>query len=296
MPDSPNPVCQWLVAALFAILPVYFLIRAFRSGPRSRRFANIALFCGLMTLVMPEITAGFGFGNRSAVFVGSGSLRVILGLLGVTLAVAAFLSRRDGGTGVARPVIGLLFSLLHVAFAVGLICFGTYTPPPSVTPDSPNTGWEYHPPHGDYRLTLPSADWKQVPPVGGVGEASFVKSFPRVFCTVWHPLPNKAATDLETSVEEFRAMTKQNPQLVAAPKEREGINPAGHRYFYCSTLEVGPQGQPVFTAFSITWFADKKALVKVAFEGVSVMNSRPGREAELLAMEQTAEAILLSVK
>jgi hypothetical protein len=224
----------------------------------------------------------------------------VVGVIGVALAVAALVSRRDGGTGVARPVVGLLFSLLHTAFAAGLLFAGNaLQPPPPPAPGTDGTQgteWVYRPPHSAYRLTLPSAEWKEVPPIGGVGEASFVRAYPRVFSTVWSPMPEKSGADFDGMIEEFRAVTKRNTLLVREPKQREGTNPAGYRYYYCSTLEAGPQGQPVFTAFSMTWIAEERMVAKVAFEGVTVMGSQAGREAELTAMEQTAERILLSVE
>lgn len=291
---SPNPVMQVLVAIAFAIPPLIFLGRGLMVGPRSRRFANFALFFGLLTFVMPEITVGFGAEKRPTLFVISGVVRAAFGLIGLALAVTALLTRRDGGTGVARPLIGLGFNLLHVAFAVGLVVVGTAVQPPPTGPGG--TEWVYQPPHSDYRLTLPSSDWKEVPPVGGVGEASFTLTYPRTFCTVWEPLRSKSEADFMGMVTEFRAMTKGNPNLLGEPTHWEGKNPAGHHCYLSTTFERGPFGRTLFTAFALTWCAEKKQVVKMALQGEVISSSLTVRETELTAMGAAAERILLSVE
>ncbi len=303
MDGSPATVARLIVAGLFALLPVYFLVRALRSGPRSRRFANVALFCGLTAFVMPEITIGLGDGTRAATFVWSGGVRLVVGLIGLVLVVAALVARRDGGTGVVRPVIGLLFCLLHLAFAVGLMVTGNTlryqtpgTPDVTGTPTDSGSGWTYQPPRAAYRLTLPSADWKEAPPIGGQGEVSFFRSAPQMHSSVLTLMRDQTEADFTRAATAFREHVESSPTLLSRPSSRDGVNSAGNRYRYGTTMESGPQGRRLFLAYSVTWCEKKRLIVRAIFEGVCVMNSEAGRTAELEAMNAAAERILLSVE
>ncbi len=290
--DGSTILLRLIVIGLYAILPVVFLVRGVRHGPRSRRCANIALGLGLLAFVMPEITLKLVDWERSATFICSGCIRVGLGLLAVVLAVVALSTRRDGGTGVARLVVGLLFALLHLAFGVGLIRVGTAVQVVS----TPDTEWNYRSPADGFRVTMPSPEWKEVPPIGGRGEASFFRTYPRMYCSVLTTLRDKSEADFESMTTEFRRGTEGGPPVVRAPRHRNGTNTAGHRYYHFTAVEAGPQGQPLFSAMSLTWCAEKRIVVKVFFEGSVTMSSQAGREAELEAMEAAAERILLSVE
>jgi hypothetical protein len=161
---------------LFACPAVYFLVRGLGSGPRSRRLANLALFCGLTAFVMPEVALGLSPTDRSGLFLVSGGVRVLLGLVGIALAVAALVARRNGDVGVARPVTGACFSLLHLLAGAGLLLYGLL--------GRPATPWVYESPAGAFRLTLPSRQWKKSPTTGGVGVVAFVRPVPRMQASV----------------------------------------------------------------------------------------------------------------
>src|SRR5262249_28277795 len=122
------------------------------------RLANFALFCGLTAFVMPEMALGLSPAEWFGLFLASGAMRVLLALVGIALAVAALVTRRDGA-GVIRPLAGGGFSLLHLLVGGGLLLFGFLA--------QPSTPWVYQSPDGDYRLTLPSQQWKQSPTRGG---------------------------------------------------------------------------------------------------------------------------------
>src|SRR6516225_9322383 len=110
-----------MVGGLFGVFMLgcpafYFLIRGRAAGPRSRRLANLALFCGLSFLFMPEFILGPRAADRSALFLASGLIRVAFGLVGLLLTFTAFRARRDGGVDLARPIIAAGFSLWHMVF------------------------------------------------------------------------------------------------------------------------------------------------------------------------------------
>src|SRR5262245_57224708 len=132
---------------LFACLALYFLIKGFGSERRSLRLANFSLFCGLLCLVMPEFALGLASTHRAGFLLVSGIARVLLGVCGVALAIVALVNRQDGGTGVARPITGGGFSLLHAVAGAGLAMYGSF--------NQSSTPWVYQSPDG-YRLTLPS--------------------------------------------------------------------------------------------------------------------------------------------
>lgn len=164
MDHSARLVGGLLVSALLACPALYFLAKAFGAGPRSRRLANLALFCGLTTFVMPEVSLGWSPADWAGLFIGSGVVHLVLGLAGVTLALAALVARRDGGVGLARPLTGGAFCLLHLMAGASLILFGSWT--------RPATPWVYQAPDDAYRLTLPSPQWKQAPMKGATGGRS----------------------------------------------------------------------------------------------------------------------------
>src|SRR4051794_18776542 len=105
MDNLAELVGRLVAVVLFALPAVYFLVRGLVGGSRSRRWANLSLFCGLTAFVMPEIVLGLSPAERPGLFLASGVARVLLAAVGIALAVAAVVARR-GGVGVARPLTG----------------------------------------------------------------------------------------------------------------------------------------------------------------------------------------------
>ena len=101
--------------SLFACVALYFVARGLAIAPRSRQLANLALFCGLTLFFMPEFILGPTTADRSALLLASGVIRLLIGLIGLLLALMAFVNRRDGGVGLARPMIAAGVSLAHLA-------------------------------------------------------------------------------------------------------------------------------------------------------------------------------------
>lgn len=289
MENSAELVGRLVAVLLFACPAVYFLVRGLGSGPRSRCLANLALFCGLTTFVMPEIAIGLSPVDRSGLFLASGAVRVLLGFVGIVLAVAALLTRRDGGVGVIRPVLGAGFSLLHGFIGTGLMLFSSIA--------QPSTPWVYQSPDGSYRLTLPSPQWKQSPSTGGGPVVAFVRPVrPRMQAAVQTVKPQQTEADFERAADAIRVRLEGNPQLRGQAKFREGANPAGHRYHYFTVMDSSPEGKPVFVAYSVTWCSHKQMVIEVIFEGLPTMLSQVGKAAEREAIEKAAETICLSVE
>src|SRR5688572_4662379 len=106
MNDMAERSGRLIPVLLLACVALYFLAQVLRAGPRARRLANLSLFCGLTALVVPEVVLGLSPVDWPRLFVGSGVVRVLLGLVGLGLAVAAFLSRRGDKVGAGRPIAG----------------------------------------------------------------------------------------------------------------------------------------------------------------------------------------------
>jgi hypothetical protein len=288
MEISAELLGRLVAVLLFACPAFYFLIRGLGNGPRSRRLANLSLFCGLLAFVMPETALGLIPADSSGLFLASGAVRVLVGFVGIALAVAALVARSDGGVGVARPVTGAGFSLLHMLAGGGLLLFGFFA--------QPSTPWVYQSPDGAFRVTLPSPQWKQSPTTGGVGVVAFVRLVPRMQASVLTVKRDQTQADFGRAAEAVRARVESNPQQRGQATFREGTNAAGNRYRYCTLMESGSGGQPVFVAHSVTWCPSKKMVIEVLFEGLPTMRSQTGRAAEMESIERSAETICLSVE
>jgi hypothetical protein len=253
MDNAAEQAGRLVAVVLFACPAVYFLLRGLGSGPRSRRLANLALFCGLTAFVMPEVALGLSPADHSGLFLASGGVRVLLGLVGIALAVAALVTRRAGDVGVARPVTGVSFSLLYLLAGAGLLLYGLL--------GRPATPWVYESPAGAYRLTLPSRQWKKSPTTGGVGVVAFVRPVPRMQASVLTVKREQSKANFERAAEAFRKRVESNPQQRSQARFREGTNAAGNPYHYCTLMESTPDGKPVFVAHSVTWCPDKQMVV-----------------------------------
>jgi hypothetical protein len=288
MDNSAEQVGRLVGVLLLACPALYFLVRGIRGSPRSRRLADLALFCGLLAFVMPETALGLSPANRYGVFLASGAVRVALGLVGIALAVASLFTRSDGGVGMARPMTGAGFSLLHMTAGAALLLFGSFS--------KPSTTWVYESPDGAYRLTLPSLHWKESATTGGVGIVRFVRPFPQMQASILSVKRDQAEAGFIQSAEARRGQVDSDPQLRARGKFREGTNAAGYRYHYFAGMDSSPEGKPVFVAYSVTWLSRKQMVIEVIFEGLPTMLSETGKAAEMEAIEKAAETICMSVE
>jgi hypothetical protein len=287
--DNPGEWLGALIAVLLLSCPaVYFLVAAFYAGPRSRRLANLALCFGLTTFTLPEAVLRVSSAVRPNLFLASGVIRLSLGLFGLALAAVAFFKRRDGGTGVGRPIVGAGFCLLHIAVGVGMLSFNFMS--------RPSASWVYVSPDATYSITLPSKEWSQFAKTGGVGIVAFGRPAPRMLASVVSVQRDQTEADLDRTAEAFRARIEADPKARGQVQFRSGMNGAGNPYRYCTAIDSGPDGKPVFVAYSVTWCPSKWIIVEVFFEGQPAMRSRTGQAAETDLFEKSAETICLSVE
>lgn len=66
MNDSAELAGRLFPALVAGCVAVYFLGQGFSSGPRSRRWANLAIFCGLASCVPTEVALGLSPATRPA--------------------------------------------------------------------------------------------------------------------------------------------------------------------------------------------------------------------------------------
>ncbi|MFM7077591.1 MAG: hypothetical protein ACKO3G_16225 [Planctomycetaceae bacterium] len=266
----------------------YFFVRGLGHGPRSRRLANLSLFCGCAALVLPEVTLGLSPATRPGLFLASGAARMLVGMVGAVLAIAGFVSRRDGGVGLTRPVVAAGVSLLAMLFGASLLMFASFGRPASP--------WVYSSPDGVFRLTLPSSEWVPAPTPGASGGVAFVRSFPRMQAKVLHVKRDQTEADFEHAAEAFRQQIETIPALRGHAEFRHGTNASGNSYRYWTGTDSSRDGQPVFVAYSVTWYESKRNVIEVLFEGLPTMRSEAGKAAEMGTIEKSAETICLSVE
>jgi hypothetical protein len=288
MENTPEHVGRLVALVLFACLALYFLVRGLSPARRSRRLANLALFCGLSVFVMPEAAFGLLSPERPGAYFVSGALRLVLALIGVVLAVLALASRRRDATAAGRPVTALAFCFLQGLAGGALLLYGWMA--------SPSTPWVYQAPDGSFRLTLPSRQWKETAPPSGKGLVGFVCPLPHMQVGVVRVRRPAAKNDFREAAEAFLAYLEKNPKLRGTSKNREGSTPDGNAYAYVTLMDPSADGTPVFVAHSLVWSPTKEMLVELMFEGLPAMRSEVGRTTELAAFEKAAETICLSVE
>lgn len=288
METLPEFAGRLLPAVLFACLALYFLIRGATAGPGSRRLANLALFCGLTGLVLPEISLGLSPATNSALFLASGAIRIFLGVAGITLAAAALWTRGDGGVGIARPVTAAGFSFLHAFIGAGLVLFSSFT--------WASTPWDFQSPDGAFRLRLPSQQWKQAPVDDRADAIAFVCSSPRMQARVVAVRQEQTAADFALAVEALRARLDSLPTRRDTAEDREGTTTSGGSYRYVTFMDSTPDGNPVFVAYSVTWCPRQQTVIEVLVEGLPRLLSQTGKAGEMHRFQKSAETICLSVE
>jgi hypothetical protein len=265
---------------MVAVLALYFLVRALGNVPRSRRYGNLALFCGLIAFPRPWIAP---YLPQRPMLVAL----VVLGAAGIGLAVLALLNRRDGGCGIIRAVLGIVMGLVTLSAGAIPLRFQMST--------SPIDPWVYRAADASYRLTMPSARWKMTKTNerGKVPRVIFYQESPRM--QVSH-----AVVEVDQTEAQFREMTDSAQTSSQSDPDqrvtmRKGVNEAGHAYRYFTTMESTSEGK-VFVAISYTWIPAKHRIVQLIFEAPSSMWAKENRAAAEATFAQQAEAILLSVE
>jgi len=240
MDNLSEQIGRFLGLLLFAIPALFFLRKAFQPAPVSRRLADIALFCGLSALVLPELVLNLSASSQSTLLLASGIARLILALLGIVLAGVAFARRRDGGVGVGRPVVAAGFCLLHLVVGLGLATQGWMA--------QPGTPWVYQAPDGAFRLTVPSGHWKQT--TDADGNLTFVRVLPDMQARV-KVKRQQSQKDFVQAAAGFRAFVESEPQRRGRAMFQDGTTAAGNPYSYCTVMDSADDGRPVFVAHSV---------------------------------------------
>jgi hypothetical protein len=283
--DPPKLIACFLLAGP----ALYALYLAFGDMPRSRRLANLSLACGLAILVVPEKALGLSPVEWPGVYRGVGVAHMALGLTGVALAIAAFLMRKDGGVGVARPLLGGLISIVHIVIGYGGLLFSSL--------NGPSTPWVYQSPDGSYRITLPGEQWRESPIPPDKGLAAFVRPAPRMQAVVRSVQREQTDADFALAIKALKYNLEHgSTELPKNVKFQDGVNAAGNSYRYGFGMDSSPDGKPVFVGVSATWIASKKIVVGIIFEAQPFHISETGKELEMDAIKKSAETICLSAE
>jgi hypothetical protein len=288
--DNSAKLASDLVVRLILALPaIYFLIRGFTPGPRSRRLANLSLFCGLMVFVTPEnLVSNLWPVNRSFLLFVSGCLRILFGSSGLGLAATAFFARHDGGVTWAQPIAGGGVSLLQFVAGVGMLLLSSF--------NRPETQRVFQSPDGAYSLILPSERWKQVPVPDRPGRIAFVHQVPFMQATVLAVNPQQSEADFLRTAESVRGIVEERVPQGSRPQWQQGTNLAGNPYQYVTVIESPASDEPVFVAHSTTWCRQKGLVVQVIVECAITARSEMAKTATMEAAQNAADKICLSVE
>jgi hypothetical protein len=276
--------------ALFAFLPLLFLVNSFKARSRSLRLANLALFCGTSLCIMPE--AYFAPLSRPIAIV-LALVRFVVAVTGIVLAILALVQRNnDHGTGIARSVTAMGFSALHLLMACGLSL--QQTPLFAPIEIDPRNTWVYTDPTHHYDLRLPSDSWKQF--TDAKGKVSFGHRSPEMTCQVTSVKMGQTLRDYQAEAQRMTAYMDSTPVRKASSKHREGTTDKGNPFTYSTCMDTGSSGGQVFVAGAVVFCQAKGLVVQFVFEGRPRMASKIGQDAEMKSFHTSAEYILLSVE
>ena len=267
MSDKATETAYLIGSTMFVVPMVYFLLQAFAVPARSARLANFAVACGLGALVVPEVAPTFPDLNRDSLFADAVG-RLAIGGLGFLVAVVGLVARRQGD-GVVRPVAGILFTLLHLAVAAGMLVQPDWQARLKLGKRDPDGSWTYQSPKHGFTLKLPSADWKLAPRQDHV--ADFVRKDPEMQVMVRLVWPAATQDEFEEGARAARAFTRQSFQLVVEVDFAKGTNEAGNPYYFADIDEPGAVAVDS-VGVGVVWCRKKRLGVMVLLYG----HHRPG--------------------
>lgn len=237
-----------LIAGLLAM---YAFSRAIKAEEPSRSLAGWALCLGLGTLAFyptPSSLLGFDPVTDPIVFPAAQVVRVVAGLAALALGIAALdRRRRDGGAGVAGPLLALLLAALHVGVGVHNFREGRRLANALALEEPSPEGQVAK--RSDFQLRLPSSRWieNSRSPDGWAG-----------FSHVFYPMhvfivsaSGGEESDFEAAAREATSGMERDAER-APPKPERGTNAKGCRYLYATRTERN-KDTPVFVATSVTW-------------------------------------------
>jgi hypothetical protein len=291
--SAPSQLAQWVVIVVFGCLCGIFLIRAFQTPERSRRFSWLSMAFGCLVLVRPESASGLVPADDRVLFRIIGCARVLVGLIGVVLGGLALRARlTDRGSGVVGPIIGILLSMLHGtvgAYYLVLTSAG-FAPPDANSP----TAWTYKIPNTDLEIRLPSDNWKEGKSKNG--KTAFAHRLPQMLVVIYEVKTGQNENDYQASDRQFRNILQKTAKT-SDGQFREGVNAVGHSYVLFTGTEETPGGNmKIYLAMCRVWCREKGIVVHLMFEGTQRASSDLGQESEMKTFRESAEAIMLSVR
>ncbi|WP_224372960.1 hypothetical protein [Hyalangium versicolor] len=149
---GPERDAQVAVVVVTSLLVIWFFFKGIGTEKRSLSLANLAMACGLCVLMPQRQLLPEGGTSSSALLLGAQLMMLVIGVIGLVLAVVALRARTsDGGTGVIRPVIASLLSLV-LATSSGSVAMMSWRLSPMN-----NQPWEWISAKYNYRMRLPSS-------------------------------------------------------------------------------------------------------------------------------------------
>jgi hypothetical protein len=282
-----------LLGGLFALL--FFGIPAFASfaharkpRPLSLRLANFALGCGFLGLVLWELLFIVDGEFPAQAMLISGFVRLGIIATGMVLAILAFVKRGDGGVGWGRPLAAVLVCVFHLFMTSGIFMF-------ALMRTGVGNPWTYQAPDGAFSITLPSAQWEQVPAKDPANEVSFSRRRPDMRANVTIDR-GKTRFFYTLKVKQIRDLLTGPKALASQVQFEEGPKDDGPTFLYFTGWETTADGKTLFVAGACWWFPDKKAVITVFLEGQAVMAGITGKAAEKDTFLKSARSICMSVK
>lgn len=279
----------WQMAGfqILLVLPaLFFLVRASQAKLPSRRLANLALACGLSCLIVPERLLQLSEADYPRLFVSLGVVRLVVGLAGLVLAIAAYSRRSDGGVGSPRLLFATVLSLLPAVLgATSLVSADrTRVGPPQV----------YAAPDGSFRITLPSSKWQETKVANTV--VAFTHTRPQMLVKVRTVSRDKSRNDFDNLAQLMIERIDSVPRLQGKLEMEDGTAANGNHYRYFSGIAPSSGGVPGYMAYSVVWSPRTGLLVETSFDGVPESTIGVQDSPDLETMKQSARQICLSLE
>ena len=266
--DAQNSAAM-AVTLFFLFWTGWFLLSALSAEQRSRRLANFALACGFFAMGRsPEHLFSAEGALKEALRIGAPMMMALIALVGVVLAVLALKVRgADGGTGVARPVIGLLLCVM-MGMSKAFIALMSLTLSPATTQP-----WEWTSQRYDYRLRLPQEC------VEGKREGmdgAFHCGLKRMNAVV--AVRQADAADYAAAVQKLRAKMSGSDLHQGAPITESTSTEAGWPCTRVTIVEKAREGQPpVLVSIALIHWPEHGLLFDVLLEGQIWPSSEEGK-------------------
>lgn len=272
----------FLLLALGAFVPLFFVSRAVYFGPRSRRLGNVALACGLAALFLPEL-ATFDPSADGQLIKIAAILRGILAAVGLVLVLVAVRFRHDGGVGILRPTFAITFCLLHGMLAFGLWGIGNYM--------APSAPWTYTAPDESFQITLPNARWRVASPsADGVALTSLLPPM-RVSIKAHHD-----STRADYLLNQQKIADRVREEAAPGEKVTKAEGTAGDRDLIWFTTQATDQGRIIYVSRGLVLNPTRRVLLEVHFEGHHRAKDEAGRTAEQQQFRDVAEQFFRSAQ